>query len=34
LVNTYLLLFKDRAPLERIAELIRQRYPDRFCLGW
>jgi hypothetical protein len=27
------LLFKDRAPLERIAELIQQRYPNGFCLG-
>jgi hypothetical protein len=27
------LLFKDKAPLERIAELIQQRHPDGFCLG-
>jgi len=27
------LLFKDKAPLERIAELIRQKYPNGFCLG-
>jgi hypothetical protein len=33
LLTDGVLLFEDRAPLERIAELIRQRYPNGFCLG-